>query len=539
LPVIRLLSWAIVAFVLLFAATGPWQLSGVSISRISAALGGALSLAILWLAISAKSRIAAARDFLREDFYVSPRLVAVGGAATALLVFLVIRNRYLGFEVNAWDFSFYDRSLADPFAGGFLFNEIENRSVLGTHAYLLLLLFLPFYAVLPSPYWLLGGQALLVGLAVVAGFYCLRRLVRDDFTAALLCAAFVLNPYTARAVQYVFHPEIFYPTSLFLLMYGFLSQRLIPIAFGLGATAAVKEDAVLPLIGFAIVASVYYRRHRWAAAAASVGLAVFLIDYFGIIPYFSGQHGAPWYSHYWAKYGPTPPAALLGMARHPAELIRDLIGSGFWPLTATLALIPLVGYELLLAAAPMIVSYSAAAGTQLSQLRLYYSLPLLPFVFLAAARGLERLGSLGKNTSPARARAVCRVGALAILLSSAMIGPGYRLVSRQATDVPTRLARAAIGRPLLVQGALLPHVGYSSDSSVLQPPVTIDGRHGFLIAPNVRPYPFTRAELRGLLQQLSSDPRFRVTADRGVMLFAPAAWATLTHEQPRRMKAEK
>jgi hypothetical protein len=526
---IGILSWAIAAFLILFAATGPWRLGGVNISRLSGALGVAVSVVTLWLAISPKSRIAAARDFLREDFYLSPWLVAAGGAAATTLVLLIIMNRYQGFEVNAWDFSFYDRSLADPFTRGFLFNDIENRSVLGTHAYFLLLLFLPLYAISPSPYWLLCGQAVLIGLAVAAAFYCLRRVSRDDLFAALLCAAFVLNPYTARAVQYVFHPEIFYPVALFLLMYGFLSERPVPFAFGLAATAAVKEDAVLPLIGLAITASLYYRRHRWAAAAAGVGLAFFLLDYHVVLPYFSGRHGPPWYSHYWAKYGSSPLAALLGMASHPVELARDCMGSGFWRLTGTLAFAPLAGYEFLLAATPMIVSYSAAAGSQLAQLRLYYSLPLLPYVFLAAGSGLTRLGSLGGNIPPGRRRARCRTGALAAVLVSAFVGPGYRLVRRQATDAPPRLAQLAVDRPLLVQGALLPHIGYSRNCSVLQPPVTIDGRHGFLIAPNAPAYPFSRNELQGLARRLVDDPRFRMTVDRGVILAVPAAWAMPHH----------
>jgi hypothetical protein len=535
---IAILSWAIVAFLLLFAATGPWRLVGVNINRLSAALGVALSLVTLWLAISPNSRSAAARDFLREDLCLSPWLVAAGGAAATILVFLIIINRYYGFEVNAWDFSFYDRPLADPFTRGFLFNDIENRSVLGTHAYFPLLLFLPLYAISPSPYWLLGSQAVLVGLAVIAAFYCLRKVSRDDLTAALLSAAFLLNPYTARAVQYVFHPEIFYPASIFLLAYAFLSHRPALFLLSLGATAAVKEDAVLPLIGLAITASLFYRRHRWAAAAASVGMIFFLLDYYVVLPYFAGHHGPPWYSHYWAKYGPSPLAAALGMASHPVELARDFMRSGIWRLMGTLAFIPLGGYEALLAAVPMIAAYGAAEGTQLAQLRLYYSLPVLPFVFLAAASGLTRLRLLRERTLPARGLAWCRVGALVLLLVSAFVGPGYRLVRHQAADAPPRLARIAIGRPLLVQGALLPHVGYSRDSSVLQPPVTVDGRHGFLIAPNARTFPFTRTELQRLSQQLLSDPRFRLTADREVMLFAPTTWATLTPDQPSRLKAE-
>lgn len=521
---LAILSWAIVAFLLLFAATGPWRIVGVEINRLAVPLGAALGLVILWMAVFPAARSASAGAFFREDLHLSRWLVAAGGAAATMLVYLIIRNRYYGFEVNAWDFSFFDRPLAHPFIGGFLFNDIENRSVLGTHAYFLLLPFLPLYAMSPSPQWLLWGQAVLVGLAVVAGFYCLRKASEDDVTAALLSAAFLVNPYTARAAQYVFHPEIFYPACLFLLLHGFLARRPVLFVLGLGATAAVKEDAVLPLVGLALTASLCYRRHRWAAVAAGVGVVLFLLDYYVVLRHFAG--GPPWYEHYWPKYGSSPLGAAVGMATHPVALAADFLRSGFWRLTATLAFTPFVGYETLLAAVPMILSYGAAANTRLSQLRLYYSLPLLPFVFLAAASGLKKLGSPGTKTYAGRGRVRCRVGALVVFISSAFFGPGYRLVERQAADAPPRLARSAADQPLLVQGALFPHVGYPRNYSVLKPPVVLDGRHGFLIAPDVSPYPLSRNELQAIAERLVADPNYRVTTDRGVMLAAPATWAT-------------
>jgi uncharacterized membrane protein len=516
-------SAALLGFLGLFAATAPWQVGVTDVSRFSAAMGIALLIVALILILFPSARKAAARQFLWEDQYYPPWVVALGGAAVAVFLYLILKNRYEGFEVNAWDFSFYDRPLARPFDNGFLFNPIENRSVLATHTYFLLLPFLPLYALHPSPYWLLAGQALALAAASVACFYCVRRICGDDLGAGLLAAAFLFNPYTARAAQYAVHPEIFYPVCLFLLAYGFLLRR--PVLFGVAllGTVLVKEDAFLPLLGFALTAAVYYKRYRWAVLAAATGIVLFLVSYYWILPYFAGRSGPPWYSHYWAKYGSSPPAAAVGMALHPLEIGRDVLVSGFLRLMGTLALAPLAGLEWLLAAAPAAVIYSAAAEEQLRHLRLYYSLPVLPFALLAAASGLQRL-TIRHRASLVERRARFRVLALALLLLGAFLGPGYRLVDRQPSDAPARLARLAADRPLLVQGALLPHVGYLRNYAALKPPAEIDGMHGFLIMPTAVPFPFTKIELQRLSEELSQDQRFQIVNDRGVLLAKPVSW---------------
>jgi hypothetical protein len=186
--------------------------------------------------------------------------------------------------------------------------------------------------------------------------------------------------------------------------------------------------------------------------------------------------------------------------------------------------VPFLGFEWLLAAAAMIVPYGATQHAKLAQFHLYYSMPVLPFLFAAAAVGLHRVVALKKVLPPAERRARYRVGAVALLLVSAFYGPGYRFVPRQPTDVPQRLASAVGGRPLEVQGALLPHVGYSVNYAALKPPVKIDGSRGFLIAPGAIPFPFSRSELRRLAEQLGRDPHFHTIADRGILLAVPEAW---------------
>src|SRR6266542_2371531 len=499
----RLLSGSIGLFLLLFAATAPWQVAGREIARFSAALAFSGLLLGLGLVALPRARRIVTHRFLSANRHFNPESVAVGGALAAAFLYLVVMNRYRGFEVNAWDFSFYDRPLARPLEGGFLFNPIEGRPLLATHAYFVLLPFLPLYAIHPSAHWLLAAQSLAIAGAAVVAFYCFRRLCGDDMGACLLAFAFVLNDFTAKAVRYVFHPEIFYPLGLFLVILGLLTRRRGIFVGGLVASLAVKEDALLPLVGLALTASVVYRRHRWSVAALAVSLAAFALDYSIVLPHAAGGGVPPWYSHYWAKYGSSPINAAGGMFLHPFEVARDVWHSGAWRLAGSLGFAPLLGYEWLIAAAVVFVPYGASQAPKLGHFLLYYSMPVLPLIFAAAAIGLPRIASSAVGSRLLDNRARQRLGALLVLLVSAFCGAGYRFTRPQPADAPLRLAKLAGDMPLSVQGALLPHIGYEMSYTALkQVPTAIDGAQAFLLAPDAKPYPLAPEELRLLVRTL-------------------------------------
>jgi hypothetical protein len=304
------------------------------------------------------------------------------------------------------------------------------------------------------------------------------------------------------------------------------------------ASLAVKEDALLPLAGLALTASVVYRRHRWAVAALVVGFAVFAFDYSVVLPHAAGGGGPPWYSHYWAKYGSSPISAAAGMFLHPFEVARDVWHSGAWRLAGTLGFVPLLGYEWLIAAAVVFVPYGASQAPKLGHFLLYYSMPVLPLIFSAAASGLPRIASSGIGSRRLSNRARQRLGALLVLLVSAFYGAGYRFTRPKPEDAPLRLAKLVGDTPLSVQGALFPHVGYRSSYTVLkQAPLAGDGTRAFLLAPAAIPYPLAKDELRLLVRNLVRDPRYRITDDRGIILAVPVPPSSAgTSGEPREEK---
>ncbi len=487
-----------------FVASAPWQVAGKTVNRLTPILAVAVVLLVAGV-IYRPWRESLRVGFLDRSHRFGWRAATVFFAVAAIFLLRVVLSRYRALEVNAWDFSIYelpilaglkDTPLASPFAG---------KSFLSIHASYLLFLFVPLYRLWPSHYWLLTGQALAIAAAGVAAFAVCRQILKDDLGGVLIAAGFLLNTYTAKTVQYVFHIEVLYPLCLFLVVYGFLRRNPYLFFTAVLLTALVKEDAVLVLAGVAVAGWIFWKPRWWWTVTAVIGLAAFLIATFVVMPYFDrSAPGNPWYAFYWSAYGPTPTGAALGMLRHPLQVARDVARSGGKDLLETLAFLPFVGYEWLLAALPGLVVYGTAGqGLEgVSQFPIYYSSPVIAFLVVAAAQGVARLGLRGK--SPLRQRRVVRLGALSFCLASALDGASYTFYESKPIRLDIQSLRIAPGVPLIAQGAVLPQLPLEANAAPLMRLAAGTVRtQVLLLAPDANPYPFSRQQLLDFARDLA------------------------------------
>lgn len=505
----------LVGFIALFVLTAPWRAGGHEISRLSAPLGVATGLSIL--ALVPPTWRHALSGLCRESLRpVSRGVLLSASLLAAAFLARVLFGRYLSLDLNAWDTTlFFDHPIAATLSGRILFCDVTGTSTLGTHASYILLAFAPLYVIAASPLWLLAAQALAVAAGAAAGFLVFRRILDDELGAGMLAAAFLLNAFTARTVQYGFHPEAFYPLAVFLLWLGLLSNRPWFLAAGALLAVSVKEDSVLLLVGFALSAALFQRRYRVAAAVGAAGIAAFLVSTRLVMPHFSGTvPERPWYAFYWTSWGDSIPSAALAMATHPLQLGRTLFHSGIPHLLEPLLLLPLAGPEGLAAALPALVPYGAADFRQLREFALYYSMPVLPFLFVGAAYGLRRMTA----TLPQR-----RVAALLVLCVCALDGGSYTLrrPSPALAEIAPALASLG-GRPVRIQGSLYPHAGYLASRRVLDVTQPVASNEAVLLDPATTPYPFTRTDMAALVARLAADSRYRRSdTPGGLVLFVP------------------
>jgi uncharacterized membrane protein len=523
-PGLRRFLLVTAAFAAAFLLTGPWRIAGREIGRTPALFATVAVLGLAALAVRPGWR-SWARELLSADVRLSRRALAIFCVAIAAALARVLLARFAALEVNAWDFSLYfDRPVESVLHGRLLYSDLLKGSILGDDASFAMFAFVPLYAIAATPMWLVLAPALAIAGAAGAAFLLFRDGLADDAAALLLSAAFVLHSATARAVQYVFHVEIFYPLAIFLSLWALRRKRPVLFAAGILLLVALKEDALLPATALALVALLMRADRRWIAASWLAAAAVFCADYFLILPRFSasGGGGKPWFSWYWARYGPTPLAAVAGIAGHPLRAAADVARSGLGNLLEPLLLTPLAGLEWLAAALPALIPYAVAGHEKLSRFALYYSMPVLPFLFIAAGWGLARIARRFPDH-----RIALRIGSALVLAACALDGAGYTL-SRprpERREIEPLLAGLSPATPAWVQGALLPHAGYAARFSALDRDGAVpDGAHAYLLDPDADPYPFPRSGLRALARTLDADTRYaRRTATPGLVLYAPSS----------------
>lgn len=506
--------------------TAPWSVGGREVGRLSAPLAAVAGIALGAIAIRRGWRDWAL-DALRNGNGRLSRLALVAGTILcALVLSRVTLTRFHALDVNAWDFSLYfDRPIERTLHGELLYSDFLHASTLSDDSCFLLLGFVPLYALKASPLWLVVASAAAIAVAGAFAFLFFRASLRDDVAAVLLAAAFVASSATARAVQYVFHPEIFYPAALFLCAWAWARRRPGLFAAGVLITLLIKEDAILPIAGLASAIMLLDRRWKWSVAALVAAAAMFAFDTQILMPRLSASgSAAPWYSWYWADYGSTPLRAAAGMVVHPSRVAHDVSRSGVRSLVEPLLYLPLVGFEWLLASLPALIPYSVARQEKLAQFRLYYSMPVYPFLFAGAVLGLKRAAGRIRGGG----RLPLRAGSILLLLTCALNGAGYKFESArpEEKEILPLLASVQGKTPAWIQGSLLPHAGYSTQLSVLDRPAVPDGVHAFLVDSTADPYPFSREELARLIASLRTNPRYRSErSPHDLVLFVPASTA--------------
>ncbi|HEX8252171.1 MAG TPA: DUF2079 domain-containing protein [Thermoanaerobaculia bacterium] len=517
----KFLRTAAAAWLVLFAAflaTGPWQFGRFELKQINIVV--ALAFVLLIVAACARDVRRWYAEVLRRDVQFSKRALFIAAAGCALFFIAVVWSKWSALEVNAWDFSVvYDRPLERTLGGRVLYADEIERSMLGVHANWVQFLFVPLYAIARTPLWLLLAHALGIAAGVIAAFLFFREIARDDVVAVLLAAALLFNRYTAKATQYVFHPEVFYLAGLFLLYYSFVRQRRGLYALALLFVLSIKEDAIIPLIGFASVAALTYRRWRWAIVTAAAAIAVFAFDYFLVMPHYAPPAAeTAWYANYWSTFGDTPLEAIGGMLRQPL-LVASRVVSGSSDIFLSLALVPLAGAQWLIAALPGLVVYGSSDMEKLHWFTLYYSMPVLPAVFAAIPSGIQRIARFFRSYD---ARVVSRIAAMVVLVASIAVGSGHLLHPRHPDRHKIAPLIAESRAPVTwVQGALFPRAGYSARVQVLNERAQVDGRAAFLLAPRLDQYPYESPHVETLISQLLSDARYRRREAGALVLFVP------------------
>ena len=443
------------------------------------------------------------------------RVVWIGALVVGLVLFWIVLTRFRAGEINAVDFTvYYDRPNFQTLQGRLLFVESADdvlraqQSYLSVHAHWIMIPLAGFYAIHPTPLWVLGLSVAAVVIGAVYVLRILQMLGICGLVATASALAFVLNDNTARTLIYGFHVEVLYAWFIPWMLFAGLSRQRWKFLIAAVMCAAVKEDAFLPQAAASLaLALVAFRSMRsrdvllYLIAPCAIALLNLAVYYGVLLPKL--RQGGAFYANYWVSYGRTPMLALFGMLADPWRVLTTTLASGlFSKVLAPHCFLPLIGWRWTLGIVPIVLLYGASDNEQLRSFGIYYAIVLVPFLVLASAAGAMVVAQK-LSRDPVQVRVVAAAVLVLGALFAGITNAGYSLRPwRPETAAVAGFVDQLRNEPVvLVQSGLYPHAGYDSRVQLLTMAAVADPKNAgaaMLLAPSISAWPLSHDELDAL-----------------------------------------
>jgi len=325
--------------------------------------------------------------------------VCIMGVILYIAIFFILQIRlYRGLHMAIADLGIFEQALYRTLHGEFFRTTVgsafhfEHRVFFADHLHLILLLVLPFYALLPHAYTLFFLQASMAGLGAIAVFLIARNKFQSEWTATCFALSYLLYPplqwATLNQGVYGFHTENFFPPLLLFAFY-FLEKRklcLFAIFFLLALTVIEYYALLLACLGLYLF--LLDKRNRGIGLVAFfVSTLWFIVATQWVIPYFRGSNAPYYYEAF------TP---LSDTLRNPESysLLATSLRDYLFRLLAPLLFLPLLHLPLLATTIPnLLVNLSALTVSYYTTMsgQSHHVSPMVPVVFLSAVSGTHNL----------------------------------------------------------------------------------------------------------------------------------------------------
>ncbi|MGH3146506.1 MAG: DUF2079 domain-containing protein, partial [Rubrobacter sp.] len=318
------------------------------------------------------------------------------------------------FDLGNMDQAVWNSSEGRPLEATDENGELTSR--LKNHADFLLFLFAPLYWIAPSVHWLLAAQAAVVALGALPLYWLARRFLQRDWPAALIAAAYLLNPGLQSANLFDFHAQTMAGTFLLFAFYFLLEKRLLPFALCAVLAASTKEGIVLVVAMMGLYAVYPLRRPRWGVLILALGTAYFLAILLLVIPAFNAGEVSMLVEERYEVFGGSLGGVVRTALTDPVFTLRYVLagakGAYLASLVAPTGFLAMLAPHLLLIPLPELAVNLLSERPQMTDTRYHYSAPIVPFVYLAAAVGVRNLLLLLERAKSLRHRPFDRLGRL-------------------------------------------------------------------------------------------------------------------------------
>ena len=203
----------------------------------------------------------------------------------ALCVWLAIR-RYEACLTQSGDTTVFECAFYNTLKGNLFWNFGSGNSYFESHPEPLLFLYIPLYALAPSPKMSIFLQTFCIAVSAVPVFLLGRKLFRNDAAAICMAVALLFFPSIVALSIGQVHTISFGLPFLMFAFYFFCEERFWPYLITLALVSLGKESFPLTAAMFAPYALWKRRRWPWVVTSFVVPIGLLLFDLKIVRPHF-------------------------------------------------------------------------------------------------------------------------------------------------------------------------------------------------------------------------------------------------------------
>ena len=188
--------------------------------------------------------------------------------------------RHSNYLTSIFDLGVFDQAIwgilnDSPFLDTIIFGNKANW--LSVHFSLILIFFVPFYAIHLTAYWLVFAQAVALPLAAIPLFYVAKRIFNSESVACLWAIVYMCNPYILNAASWDFHVVTLTVPLVALAYYSLVYKNLKLLLATCFLILLCKEHFGLLVVGFGLLWAIKYREVKPALLLVLLGGACFAL----------------------------------------------------------------------------------------------------------------------------------------------------------------------------------------------------------------------------------------------------------------------
>jgi len=432
------------------------------------------------------------------------------------LFFIIIRTlQHYSFGTNACDLSIFDYGIYYTLKGKIMFEPFHGYwgSHFAIHFTPIIFFIVPFYLFLKAPLFLLYLQVLAIALSAIPLYLITKHEFNNKFIASSVSIIYLLYRFVLNGLMYDFHVEMFFPLFFFSAYYFLIIKKNIRLFFVFFALSLfIKEDIAIYLFFFGLFLIFKGKKYRKIGLIVSLcSILYFIISVMVIIPYFRNSLGfgaAPVYTGLWDKFGTTPFQIIKNIVSSPTLIFKNIawgkmIGN-FSNLFLPLGLIPCFSSFALLIIPPVFVLITSN-NPLMSGFALYYSITIIPFLFLSFILGLKNFGEFFLKKSKTQFNRNFRIIVIILILvnlsntkwnvlrpSNYYLIKYYKTMKKVINSIPANSSIASLS-------SIIPHIPKRRNMHMLP---EIGNADYILIHMKVNRWPLNENQMNSLIKKL-------------------------------------